>query len=154
MNGYVKEIWTASSGGAPMQQHDAIEAVAGHGLAGDRYADGHGSWSKPGDPPDRQLTLIEQEQFDWLQATHDITLTGPSSRRNLVTSGVTLNDLVGRRFHIGAIEVEGLRLCQPCKALAEVLDFDFVHLMLNRSGLNCRIVAGGTISTGDAITPI
>ena len=137
-----------------MVGHDAIKAVTDHGLVGDRYAERVGSYSRPDEGADRQLTLIEQEQFDWLLAEHGITLTGEGARRNLVTRGVQLNDLVGKRFHIGGVEVEGLRLCQPCKALAEVLDFNFVHLMLNRTGLNCRIVAGGTISTGDAITPI
>jgi len=151
-SGTITAIWTAPDAGAPMVGHDTIEAITDHGLVGDRYTDGHGSYSKPGDHPDRQLTLIEQEQFDWLLATHGIALTGEQSRRNLVTTGISLNDLVGQRFNIGAIEVEGIRLCQPCGPLAEALGFDFVHLMLNRSGINCRIVSGGTIATGDAIT--
>ena len=150
----VLEIWTSPAAAAPMQRHDTIEAVANHGLVDDRYAEKAGSWSKPDDGPYRQLTLIEQEQFDWLLSEHGITLTGEGARRDLVTRGVRLNDLVGTRFHIGCVEVEGLRLSQPCKPLAESLGFDFVRLMLNRSGLNCHIVAGGTISTGDAITPI
>lgn len=149
--GTLKEIWTSPEAAAPMISHDTIEAIADSGLAGDRYCQGHGSWSKPGDHPDRQLTLIEQEQLDWLLDTHGITLTGAQSRRNLVTTGVSLNGLVGQCFRIGPLEVEGIRLCQPCKPLTETLGFDFVHLMLNRSGLNCRIISGGFISPGDAI---
>jgi len=151
MTGTVQDIWTASAVGALMQQHDAIEAVAGHGLVGDRYAEKVGSYSRPDEGADRQLTLIEQEQLDWLLAEHGITLTGNGARRNLVTRGVRLNDLVGKRFYIGGVEVEGMRLCQPCKQLTEKLGFDFVYLMLNRSGLNCRIVSGGTIRAGDAV---
>ena len=152
--GTITEIWTSPEAGAPTIAHDTIEAIAGHGLTGDRYAGGHGSYSKPGKHPDRELTLIEQEQLDWLLATHGIALTGEHSRRNLVTTGIALNDLVGKHFHVGSIAVEGMRLCQPCKPLSEVLGFDFVHLMLNRSGLNCRIVSGGAIAKGDAITMV
>lgn len=134
-----------------MVGHDAIKAVTDHGLVGDRYAERVGSYSRPDEGADRQLTLIEQEQFDWLLAEHGLTLTGEGARRNLVTRGVRLNDLVGKRFHIGGVQVEGLRLCQPCKPLADLLGFDFVHLMVNRSGLNCRIVSGGMIRVDDQI---
>lgn len=151
MSGAVIEIWTAPEAAVPMQQHDAIEAVVDHGLVGDRYAKKVGSYSRPDEGADRQLTLIEQEQLDWLLAEHGISLTGDSARRNLVTRGVRLNNLVGKRFHIGGVQVEGLRLCQPCKPLAELLGFDFVHLMLNRSGLSCRIISGGTIRVDDQI---
>lgn len=150
--GTLLEIWTAAAGGAPMVGHESIEAIANHGLAGDRYAQGQGSYSKPGDHPDRQLTLIEQEQLDWLQSTHGIELSGRGSRRNLLVRGISLNECVGRRLRIGNVEVEGVRLCQPCKPLARALGFDFVNTMLDRSGLNCRIVNGGTIHTGDDIT--
>jgi MOSC domain-containing protein YiiM len=150
-NGVITEIWTSPKAGAPTIAHKSIEAVAGHGLVCDRYAEGHGSYSKPGEHPDRELTLIAQEELDWLLAEHGITLTGEQSRRNLVTKGISLNELVGQRLRIGAIEVEGMRLCQPCKPLAKVLGFDFVHLMLNRTGLNCRIVTSGTLSLGSTI---
>ncbi|MCH2137205.1 MAG: MOSC domain-containing protein [Phycisphaerales bacterium] len=153
-SGTLLEIWTSPSNGADMVGHDSIEAIADLGLTGDRYAAGHGTYSKLGLHPDRQLTLIEQEQLDWLHDTHGISMSGAHSRRNLLVRGIALNDLVGKRIRIGDIEVEGIRLCQPCKPLSEVLGFDFVHLMLNRSGLNCRIVSGGTIQVGDQVDTI
>ncbi|MCH2138853.1 MAG: MOSC domain-containing protein [Phycisphaerales bacterium] len=152
-HGTVTEIWTSPMGRGPTVSHTEIEAIADAGLAGDRYARPDGSESKTSHGPDRQLTLIEQEQLDWLQATHDITLTGEASRRNLVTIGIGLNALVGKQFAIGGVTVQGMRLCQPCKPLAEELGFAFVELMLDRSGLNCRIISGGTIAVGDHVQP-
>ncbi|MDP7070330.1 MAG: MOSC domain-containing protein [Phycisphaerales bacterium] len=153
MSGRVLEIWTATEGGAPMQAHDRIIAVAGTGLEGDRYATRAGSYSKPDEGPDRQLTLIAREELEWLRVRHGITMTAGDSRRNILTEGTPLNDLVGARFSIGPVQVEGIRLCQPCKQRAVELGFDFVHLMLNRSGLNCRIVSGGPIAVGDLVAP-
>jgi MOSC domain-containing protein YiiM len=150
--GTLLEIWTARSAGATMNRHDSIEALTDQGLADDRYTEGNGSYSKPGNHPDRQVTLIEQEQLDWLHNEHGLTMTGRDSRRNLLTQGVRLNDLIGTAFRIGDVELLGLRLCQPCKALSERLGFDFVNLMLHRSGLNCRIIFGGTLTPGDVIS--
>ena len=151
MSGTVLEIWTASEGGAPMQARPQVQALADVGLKGDRYAAKAGSYSKPEEGPDRQLTLIAAEELEWLRATHGITMSAEDSRRNVLTEGVPLNDHVGKRLFIGDVEVEGIRLCQPCKQLATILGFDFVHLMLHRSGLNCRIVTDGDIRVGDEI---
>ncbi len=146
MAGQVLEIWTAPEAGASMKMHDSIPAEAGLGLAGDRYA-----CQESGGAPDRELTLIAQESLDWLHQTHGISMTAADSRRNILVTGISLNPLVGQRFHIGRVEVEGMRLCQPCKQLATILGFDFAHLMLNRAGLNCRILNSGTISVGDVV---
>ena len=135
-----------------MQVNPSVEARADHGLVGDRYANKCGSKSKPDQHPDRQLTFIAQEQLDWLHIEHGIALTGSQSRRNVLTQGIDLNALVGKRFLVGNVEVEGMRLSQPCKPLSEVLGFDFVTLMRDRSGLNCRILSSGTISVGDTVT--
>lgn len=153
MKGCVLEIWTAPAAGAPMIRCASAEAIADCGLKGDRYAVKAGSYSKPNEGPDRQLTLIAVEELRWLHQTHGIELSGGDSRRNVLTEGVPLNDLVGVRFQIGPIEVEGIRRCQPCKPLAEQLGFDFVHLMLHRSGLNCRILTPGQIEEGHPIRP-
>ena len=45
-------------------------------------------------------------------------LGAAEARRNLVTRGISLNPLVGRRFTVGEVECEGRRLCEPCAHLA------------------------------------
>ena len=95
---------------------DQAEAVAGQGLVGDRYFRQDGTFSKPGSP-DREVTLIEIEALDALREECQIALPPGQARRNLVTRGVPLNHLVGQEFHVGAVILRGIRLCEPCKHL-------------------------------------
>ena len=43
------------------------------------------------------------------------------TRRNLVTRGIRLNDLVGREFRVGTVLLKGADLCEPCAVLGERL---------------------------------
>lgn len=65
-----------------------------------------------------------------------------------------VNHLVDREFRVGEIVLFGVRLDQPCKYRDELLDRPLFNLLLNRSGLNCRIVKGGVIRRGDTIRPL
>lgn len=150
--GRLLHIYITGSAGQPMQSLDDVQAIPGVGLEGDRYATGQGKWSdRPGE--DRQVTLIEQEALDALHRDHDIELGPEESRRNLITQGVPLNHLVGREFRVGQITLYGGRLNLPCRYLEEVTDKPVFKPLLNRSGLNCRILSGGTLRPGDPITP-
>jgi len=119
---------------------DSVNAVAGKGLEGDRhyFADG----ARPGGA----ITLIEAEVLE------DVGLSGPQSRRQVVTRGVRLNDLVGKRFLVGEIECEGVELCEPCLHLQSLTRPGIIDDLLHRGGLNADIVTSGTISVGDAVT--
>src|SRR4051794_20996028 len=116
MNGVIRDIYVAPSARAAMVMRDAVTVVEGRGLEGDRYFLGKGSFSRwPGDG--RPVTLIEQEAIDAVLSEHGISLADGRSRRNLVTSGVALAELVGRRFRVGAVLLRGTRLCAPCAHL-------------------------------------
>jgi MOSC domain-containing protein YiiM len=142
--GRVVEIWTAAEKGAPVVAHDDIDAVAGHGLEGDRKA---GLNDKPG----RQVTLVAKEAIDALVG-QGIELPPGGTRRNLVTEGVDLNALVGARFSVGDVELVGARLCHPCTYLEGLQGLPGLKAGLaGRGGLNADIVRGGTIHVGDAV---
>ena len=101
----------------------SVEALTDSGLSGDRYAD-----SKNRRAPDYQVTLIELENIQAFVATTGLALAPEQPRRNIVTRGVSLNSLRGKRFKIGAAAFEGLELCEPCSLFAtrthrEVLRF-------------------------------
>src|SRR5580765_6945817 len=110
----VEAIHIAAAAEAPMTSLDRVQAIAGVGLEGDRYAARGGTWS-PDPPEDRDLTLIEAEVLEDLAATDGIVLAPGESRRNVTTRGIRLNELVGKRFRVGEIECEGTRLCEPCQ---------------------------------------
>jgi MOSC domain-containing protein YiiM len=93
-----------------------VRAIPGKGLEGDRYFRGEGSFSKnPGGG--RQVTLVAFEMLELLQNEHGISLEAAETRRNLVTKGVVLNDLVGRVFQVGTVRMKGVRLAEPCNHL-------------------------------------
>jgi len=102
---------------------------------------------------DRQVTLIESETLEALRRDHGVLLSPDETRRNLTVSAVPLNHLVGRYFLIDEVLLFGGRLNTPCKYLDGLLGKELFQLLLNRSGLNCRIIRGGVIAQGALIRP-
>ena len=128
----------------------SVEALAGIGLEGDRYALGIGEFSTQ-PAVDRDITLIAAEELGRLAVSMGITLAASESRRNVTTRGVALNDLVGRRFRVGDVVLQGTRLCEPCTHLEAVTGKPLMRPLVHRAGLRAMILVGGTISVGDAI---
>ena len=135
-----------------MQELAEARLIAGVGIEGDRYATGKGYYSST-PHADRQVTLIEIETLESLQRDHGLPLAPHESRRNLTTCGVPLNHLVGKYFRVGEVLLYGGRLNVPCEYLAKLLGKPVFKPLLNRSGLNCRIIEGGTLRRGDIIRP-
>jgi MOSC domain-containing protein YiiM len=151
--GDLLHICIAERASVEMDEIDTAKLIAGVGIEGDRYAMGLGYYSsKP--HADRQVTLIEIETLEALARDHGIVMSPQESRRNLTTRGVPLNHLVGRHFKVGDVLLYGGRLNVPCRYLEELLDREVFTPLLNRSGLNCRIVEGGVIRRGDTIVPV
>lgn len=131
------------------------EARALRGLVGDRYFTGTGTGTfSDADPkgPGRELTLIESEMLAALAGEHGISLSAAEARRNLVTQGIRLNELVGVRFRIGTVLVEGNRLCHPCAHLDQVTGMKLLKPLENRGGLRASILNDGRIAVGDRLT--
>jgi MOSC domain-containing protein YiiM len=148
--GRVEAIWIAEHAGAPMRSLDRVEAVAGNGLAGDRYATGAGHWSamrRAGDG----LTLIEGEVVDRVVASHGIEPGG--TRRNIVTRGLKLDELIGRDIRIGAARCHVVRRCEPCSYLDGLLGTSVLADLVHRGGVRVEILRGGRIAVGDRVEP-
>lgn len=153
--GRVLSLHSCAAKSEPLGSKDQLVCIAGVGIEGDRYALGTGTYS--GKPEiGRQITLIETETLAALARDWDITMRPGETRRNVVTEGAPLNHLVGRQFRIGGdVVLEGMRLNVPCQYLEDLLGIkSLFKALINRSGLNCRIVTGGTIRGGDAIRPV
>ena len=144
--GTVAGILVAPAAEAPLARVDDAEAIAGSGLAGDRYAAGAGTFSAPG--LGYELTLVEAEVLE------EIDLSWEDARRNLVTRGISLNALVGRRFRVGPVECIGRRLAEPCAHLERLSRPGLLRPLVHRGGLRADIVSGGPIRVGDDVQPL
>jgi MOSC domain-containing protein YiiM len=125
---------------------ETVEAHAGKGLVGNRY------YFEDGAEPGVALTLIAAEALEGLAAEHGIELTAAESRRNVLTRGIDLNALVGKRFRVGEVECEGVVLCEPCSSLEAMTQPGVIKGLLHRGGLNADILSDGVISVGDEVT--
>ena len=155
MSGEIAAIYTVSTGGsAPVATNEA-ELEQGRGIVGDRYHAGTGTfWKKLQKTRDFEVTLIEAEEIERFNAQTTAPFDRGAFRRNVVTRGIRLNDLVGRRFNVGSTLLEGIRLCEPCSYLAKKLGPEVLERLVHRAGLRARIVEGGPIRVGDSVAPL
>lgn len=145
-SGTVAGLLIAPAAEEALVQVEAVEAVAGRGLIGDRYHDGRGTFSGRG--RGYQLTLVEAD------ALEAVDLSWEQGRRNIVTRGIALNGLVGRRFTVGTVECVGRRLAEPCAHLEKLTRAGIMRPLVHRAGLRADIVGGGTIAVGDTVVAL
>jgi MOSC domain-containing protein YiiM len=135
-----------------MQTLPVAQLDRGRGIVGDRYYKGIGTFSdKLRGKPDFEVTLIESEEIDTFNHANKLSLDHGALRRNLVTQGVRLNALVGVRFRVGEVVLEGIRLCEPCAHLAATVAPQVLPVLMHRAGLRAAIVVGGAIRPGDRL---
>lgn len=150
--GHVDALALATEAEAPMTPVEHATARAGHGLEGDRYFDGRGTFSNP-HAVGLDLTLIEAEALDELVLPAG-RLAPAEARRNVVTRGIDLNALVGTRFYIGTVECIGRRLCEPCAHLQRLTQPGALRGLVHRGGLRADVLSDGIIRVGDPIEAI
>jgi MOSC domain-containing protein YiiM len=122
---------------------------AGRGLEGDRYCDGRGTFSNA-HARGHDLTLIEAEALDELVLPAG-RLAPEEARRNVVTHGIDLNALVGRRFRVGDVECLGQRLCEPCAHLERLTRPGTLRGLVHRGGLRADALTDGVVRVGDPV---
>jgi hypothetical protein len=144
-------IYIAEAAGAAMRGLADARLVSGRGIVGDRYYAGTGRFSPAVQDPDHEITLVEIEQLTHLNSTHGTALRPQDLRRNLVTSGIGLNALVGVEFRVGDVVLHGIRLCEPCDYLAGLTRFEVLAGLARRGGLRAGIVKGGVVNVGDVV---
>ncbi|HEY7876045.1 MAG TPA: MOSC domain-containing protein [Actinomycetota bacterium] len=151
-HGTVEGIYLASNAAEPLVEIDKVKLVVGLGLEGDRYFHKRGTFSKK-PKPGREVTLIEAEAIEAVQTNYGLDVTPADARRNIVTRGVPLNHLVGRRFTVGDATLIGIRLCEPCTHLTKLVSGDFRKALVHRGGLRAEVLEGAEIHRGDVLRP-
>ena len=128
-----------------IQEVDSIEVIANKGVIGDRHF-------KDYNDPYCQLSLIESENIDYYNTKYGLDISYVDFRRNVITKEIKLNNLIGKKFFIGKVQVEGIDLCRPCRHLTEMLNQEnILKEFLRKGGLRCRILTSSKINIGDKI---
>lgn len=146
----VERLYLADAMGAPLQARLRLSLCAGQGIVGDRHA-GRRDW------PGQNLTLVEAEEIENYCLSRSRPIDLALTRRNIVTRGVRLNSLVGRRFRIGDCLLYGVERCEPCLSLGQCLadeTFDVpavIHYWTGRGGLRADVLSDGAIRAGDKL---
>jgi MOSC domain-containing protein YiiM len=135
--GRVEGITLVKDAAGAIERVDDVRAEAGEGLEGDYHGD---------------LTLIAAEALEGLRVDTGIELEGHETRRNVLTTGIDLNALVGRRFSVGEVEAVGVELAEPCTKLQRISgEKGVLRGLVHRGGLRADVVSGGRISVGDPV---
>ena len=142
----VIQIGIQESKGDKVRAIDTIEAVKGKGLVNNRHF-------KENNEKKSQITLIEIENINYYNKISKTQIASINFRRNIITSGIKLNELLNKEFYIGKVRVKAHDLCRPCKYLQELLkQNNIIKEFLHKGGLRCEILTSGKICIGDKIT--
>jgi MOSC domain-containing protein YiiM len=136
--GVVEAIFFGAIDEGPLEPADQVQVKTGAGIEGDRYGN-------------KDITLFEAEAIEGLRHDTGIELKPSEIRRNVMTRGVALNDLLGHRIRVGEVEAVVTELCHPCSHLQKLTQPGVLKGLVNRGGLNADVVSGGTIRTGDRL---
>jgi MOSC domain-containing protein YiiM len=149
MSGRVDAIFLSSEHGELPAAVDRVRARAGRGLEGNRYY-----WDDGTAPSGRAVTLIASEAVEAVASEGDVSVEPAATRRNVLTRGIDVNALVGKRFRIGTVECEGVELCEPCQTLEAMTQPGMIKAFVHRGGLNADILSDGEISVGDPVVVV
>ncbi len=141
----VIKLGISNSNNKKIKEVESIEVLANKGVVGDRHFSDYND-------PFCQLTLIESENIDFYNLKYGLNIPYVEFRRNIVTEGIRLNELIGKKLRIGNVEVEAVDLCRPCRHLTEILCQDnILKEFLRKGGLRCQILTSSIIKIGDEI---
>jgi MOSC domain-containing protein YiiM len=149
LQGVVEGIYVTSEGSAAMERVEEVRTVEGCGIEGDRYCEGKGYWTNYGDVC--EVTLISSEDLEYIERELGISVANGEHRRNIVTRGVSLGDLRGKRFSIGGTVLEYDRPRPPCRHVQDLTEPGMTRALKGRGGICARVVKAGHIRVSDAI---
>ncbi len=150
--GKVLALFVCSKKGEPMRRLECAQALQGLGLEGDRYATGKGAWSRAPREAIRQVSLISQEAIAEANALLIQPFLPEETRRNILTSDIDLNALIGIEFTIGQARMRGFELCDPCARPSKLAGkVGFAEAFILRGGLRAEVLSSGLIVVGDDI---
>jgi MOSC domain-containing protein YiiM len=151
--GSVEGIFIGPEHSGPLHEVPEVVATPGRGLEGDRHHRRNLA-DREREEPGRELTLIEAEALERLTEETGIVLGPGESRRQLVTRGVRLLPLVGKRFLVGDVECIAIEDNPSCSHLQKLTQPGVLRGLARSGGIRADILSGGTIRAGDPIREV
>lgn len=128
----------------PLVGVDRIECVAGHGIRGDRFYDYRKNYKG-------QITFFSAEVFEKLAGQFGLPGKSPGVlRRNVIVSGIDLNELIGEEFEIQGVRFRGTGHCRPCYWLDHAFAPGTEQFLEGNGGLRAEILSDGVVAVGEA----
>jgi len=141
----VFEIGITHRSGNKIIKIDSVDAIAGKGLVNDRFF-------KDNNHKNAQLTLIEKENIDDFNTSLKAPIPYINFRRNIITEGIKLNELIGKEICLGEVKIKIHELCEPCKHLQDLTKQEnLVKKLLHKGGIRSEILSNGKIFINDSI---
>jgi len=147
----IERIYVASEAGGDLVEVPSIRVVTGAGIEGDRYFNARRE-------PGQNITLVEAEVVESFNAEFGTHHNLSCTRRNLVTRGVRLSQLVGKEFTVGEVLLRGVEFCEPCMGLGEAMAPESitpaaaVKYLVHRAGIRADVLSSGVIATGAEVS--
>lgn len=151
MSGHVIGIYTANVKHSEQISLESVQLKTSKGIVGDRF---FGLRPKH---PGRNLTLIEAEVIANFNLIYQQTIPPQATRRNLITQGLRLNNLIGKIFQVGEVLCSGVELCEPCKVMARQMPYtdlsptEIIQAFTYHGGIRAAVLSDGIIKIGDNI---
>ena len=142
---FVSNICITSQSGEKMHEVKTANILANKGIINDRYF-------KDKNDKEKQITLIESENVDYYNKLSGTNFLTTDFRRNIITKGISLNQLEKKIIQVGEVKMKVHSLCEPCLYLQNLLkQKNLVKKLLNKGGLRCEALTNGSISINDKI---
>lgn len=148
MQGTIEAIFIVAAGGETMQRMPEVQALADCGLEGDRYCQRTGYWTGV---DECEATFIQAEHLEEITRSYGVEVDNGQHRRNMVTRGIRLESLRGRRFQVGEAVFEYARPRPPCSYIEGLTEPGMTRALLGRGGICTRVVISGRVQVGDSI---
>lgn len=125
----------------PIIEVPQVDCVAGRGLRGDRFFDHKENYKG-------QVTFFAWEIYEAICRELAVGDRPPSVfRRNVITSGLDLNELIGREFEIQGVSFRGTEECRPCYWMDQAFAPGANEFLKGRGGLRAEILSDGVLQT-------
>jgi MOSC domain-containing protein YiiM len=138
--GEIVAIHTTDTKGGTLVPRDTVTVIVHQGIPEDRNFGR--AWR-------RNVTFVEEERLMAVCTALGVPYVPGCSRRNVTTRGIRLDELVGKRFRVGTVELVGIELCQPCAIMEGSVGKGATAALADQAGIRAHALTTGSFRVGD-----